>query len=79
MRALESQNLSLLHKVASLDAEGFLAEIREDDNRTRIDAVPAVYAMLTSLELRKGQLLKYNQAAEEGGQSCVTFASLSFE
>lgn len=76
---VESQNLALLETVAALDADGFLKQIQEDEDRTRIDAVPAIYTMLKSLDLREGRLLKYEQAADWSSQQCVTFASMAFE
>ncbi len=76
---VESQNLSLLEKVAALDADGFMKQIQEDEDRTRIDAVPAIYTMLKCLDLSEGRLLKYEQAADWSSQQCVTFVSMAFE
>lgn len=76
---VERQNLALLEKAAALDAEGFLQQIREEEDRTRIDAVPAIYAMLKSLSLQPGRLLKYDQSVDGAGQTGVTFASMAFE
>jgi len=79
LRVLEIQDRSLLARVAELDLEGFLEAIRENSDRTRIDAVPAICTMLRSLVLEKGNLLKYAQAVDPAGQSCVSFASMFFQ
>ena len=43
-----------------------------------LDTVLQAYQQESRVGIQRGELLKYSQAVEEDGSSCVSFASLAF-
>ena len=78
LRVLSQEDQEMLEYAEKMDGEGFFSSVARERDRRRICGLPAVYAMLKSLEAKKGKLLKYGQAFTPETQSVVSFASLAF-
>ena len=68
----------LLEAVCRCDCAGFFRHVAEQDDRGRICGLSPMYTMLQVANPACGELLKYDQAVEPDGTSCVSFASLAF-
>lgn len=77
-RGMKEEDLKVLEKVVSLDAEGFFGLLEKDKNRRRICGFPAIYVQLRIMEAFQGEILKYDQAATPDGQSVVSFSAVAF-
>jgi len=75
---MREEDLKVLEKVASLDAEGFFRLIEKDGNRRRICGFPAIYALLRTMNASRSEILKYDQGPTPDGQSVVSFAAMAF-
>lgn len=75
---LRGADLRLLEKVERLDAEAFVQEIVEENDRRRICGLSPIYALLRACGARQGKLLRYGQAPDPEGSQVVTFASMAF-
>jgi AmmeMemoRadiSam system protein B len=78
LRILTEEDRKMLGYVERVDGEGFFSSIMKERDRRRICGLPAIYAMLHSLDAKEGKLLKYGQAFTHETQSVVSFASLAF-
>jgi AmmeMemoRadiSam system protein B len=78
LRVLSQEDQEMLEYAEKMDGEGFFSSVARDRDRRRICGLPAIYAMLKTLEAKKGKLLKYGQAYTQETQSVVSFASLAF-
>ncbi len=78
LRILAEEDQEMLGYVESMDGEGFFSSILKERDRRRICGLPAIYAMLHSLDAKGGKLLKYGQALTQETRSVVSFASLAF-
>lgn len=78
LRILSQQDQEMLEYVERVDEEGFFSSVAREKDRRKICGLPAIYAMLKTLEPKEGKLLKYGQAFTPETQSAVTFASLAF-
>lgn len=78
LKLLESYDTSMLKTIQQGNAAPFFSAIAKEKNRTHIDAVAPVFAMLSVLDRPAGKLLAYRQAFEEPTQSAVSFASVAF-
>ncbi|MFB3886660.1 MAG: AmmeMemoRadiSam system protein B [Thermodesulfobacteriota bacterium] len=78
LRTLAEEDQEMLGYVERMDGEGFFSSISKEKDRRKICGLPAIYAMLQSLDAREGKLLKYGQAFTQETQSVVSFASLAF-
>jgi MEMO1 family protein len=68
----------LLAAACRADADGFFNHIAQQQDRHRICGLSPTYTMLQVMKPRRGELLRYDQAVELDGTSCVSFASLAF-
>ncbi len=68
----------LLAAACRADAEGFFKHIAREQDRHRICGLSPTYTMLQVMRPQRGELLRYDQAVELDGTSCVSFASLAF-
>jgi len=68
----------LLEAVCQCDSAGFFRHVAEREDRSRICGLSPTYTMLEVMAPSRGQLLKYDQALEPDGTSCVSFASVAF-
>ena len=78
LRILEGEDRDMLGYVERRDGEGFFQSILREKDRRKVCGLPAIYAMLHSLEAKEGRLLNYGQAYTPETQSVVSFASLAF-
>ncbi len=78
LRVLAQEDQEMLKYAEEMNGEGFFSSIAREKDRRRICGLPAIYAMLKTLEAKEGKLLKYDQAFTPETQSVVTFASLAF-
>jgi len=78
LKILRDNDQRMLEPVCNLDAEGFFSFLRGEEDRRRICGSSAIFTLLSLIESRGGELLKYGQSVEPGGQSVVTFASIAF-
>ncbi len=68
----------LLAAACRADADGFFNHIAREQDRNRICGLSPTYTMLQVMRPQRGELLRYDQAVELDGTSCVSFASLAF-
>jgi AmmeMemoRadiSam system protein B len=78
LRVLAEEDREMLGYVERMDGEGFFSSIMNERDRRRICGLPAIYAMMHSLDAKEGKLLQYGQAFTHQTQSVVSFASLAF-
>jgi len=78
---LEEQSvddLKLLDAACRVDAEAFFQHVAGQGDRNRICGLSPTYTLLAAARPARGEFLKYSQAVEPDGTSCVSFASLAF-
>jgi hypothetical protein len=68
----------LLQALCRYDAAAFFRHLAAQENRSRICGFSPTYTLLTVMEPAQGELLKYAQAVDPDGTSCVSFASMAF-
>ncbi len=68
----------LLAAACAPDAEAFFRQIAEREDRDRVCGLSPIYTMLAATQPQRGELLRYDQAVELDGTSCVSFASAAF-
>ena len=68
----------LLAAACSPDADAFFQQIASHQDRDRICGLSPNYTMLEVTRPNRGELLRYDQAVELDGTSCVSFASAAF-
>ncbi len=78
LQTLADEDRRMLEPVCNLDAEGFFAFLSQEKDRRKICGSSAIYTLLSLIESRSGELLKYDQSVEPNSQSVVTFASMAF-
>ena len=79
LKWVETEDHSLVSRVAALDAPGFFNEIAKDQDRRRICGFSPLYSLVHLLEGVQGKQLKYGQAFTPETGSAVTFTSMIFE
>ncbi len=60
------------------DADEFFRTVALTGNRMRICGLFPIYALLSILDGMKGKLLKYDQAVDDDGSQCVSYASVIY-
>lgn len=75
---IKEEDMEVLKKVASFDAEGFFRLLEKDRNGRRICGFPAIYVQLKTMEAFRGEILKYDQGPTPDGQSVVSFVAMAF-
>jgi AmmeMemoRadiSam system protein B len=75
---LESDDRTMLDAICSGSGEGFLDNLMRENNRRRICGFPCIYTMLSALDLKNGELLRYAQSAMDERNSTVSYASAAF-
>ncbi len=76
LNLIEADDMRMLDTVLAMDAKSFFSNIEADGNRRRICGLPPIYAMLSVMEAKTAQLLKYQQWPDPEG--AVTYASMAF-
>jgi len=78
LRRVESADRAMINTILSGEAETFVREILQDQDRRNVCGVPAIYALLRVLDPREGKLLRYEQAVDAATQSMVSFMAGAF-
>ena len=68
----------LIETACRCDAAGLFRHVAGQNDRRRICGLAPTYMMLQVADAACGELLRYDQAVEPDGTSCVSFASLAF-
>lgn len=68
----------LISRAEASDAAGWFRTAADVDDRWRVCGLAATYTLLHAIGPVKGELLRYDQAVDERGRSCVSFASMAF-
>ena len=76
--AQTASDLRLLDAACRADATALFDEIAREKDANRICGLSPTYTMLEVMQPRRGELLKYGQAVEPDGTSCVSFGSAAF-
>ncbi len=69
---------NLLVKACAGDAAGWFKHVAEQGDANRICGLAPMYTLLETVQPKRGELLKYDQAVAEDRSSCVSFASVAF-
>jgi AmmeMemoRadiSam system protein B len=78
---LESQSRNdhtLLDHACEGDAAAFFAHVAGESDGSRICGLSPTYTMMQAMGSTTGELLTYDQAVEDDGSACVSFASVAF-
>ncbi len=78
LKAQAEDDRRLLDAACRVDAEAFFGHIAAEGDRNRICGLSPTYTMLEVVKPKRGELLRYDQAVELDGTSCVSFASMAF-
>ena len=76
---LERFDQAMLDRVAANDPRGWFETAARVGNRWRVCGLAATYTMLHALGRVRGRVARYDQAIDDRGQCCVSFASTVFE
>jgi AmmeMemoRadiSam system protein B len=79
LKWVETEDQSLVSRLAALDAPGFFNEIAKDQDKRRICGFSPLYSLIHLLDGVEGKHLKYSQAFTPETASAVTFTSMIFE
>ena len=79
LKWVETEDQSLVSRLAALDAPGFFNEIAKDQDKRRICGFSPLYSLIHLLDGVEGKHLKYSQAFTPETGSAVTFTSMVFE
>ena len=69
---------ALLEAACRPDADAFFRHIVTGQDCSRVCGLAPTYTMLEVMQPTRGELLRYDQAVELDGTSCVSFASAAF-
>lgn len=75
---IEADDREMLKILEACDAPKFFRMIHEEQDARRVCGFAALYTMISSLNVKKGKLLYYDQNFEKDTNSVVSFASMSF-
>ena len=75
---LEGKDRATLETVSKGDAEAFYRDVAGDGNARNICGLSPIYFLLRCMEGLEGEILGYEQAAEEDGSQVVSFGALIF-
>ncbi len=69
--------LSIKHS-ENLDQEAFYRSVEEEKDKRKICGLSPIYALLSVINAKKGEMLDYGQALEKDTGSVVTYTSMGF-
>lgn len=75
---VERGDRTALKRLVEGDAIGFVGQVAEDGNVTRVCSAGCIFALATALSDAKAQLLGYHQAVDQSSQTGVTCAAVAF-
>lgn len=71
-------DLEMLARAEASDPAGWFRTAADVGDRWRVCGLAATYTLLHAIGPSRGELLRYDQAVDDGGRCCVTFASMAF-
>ncbi len=78
LSAQSDDDRALLDAACRADSAAFFDHVANQNDRSRICGLAPTYTMMEIMQPERGEFLKYDQAVEPDGTSCVSFASLAF-
>jgi MEMO1 family protein len=78
LKLQSESDLALLAAACRADSAQFFNQVAGEKDQNRICGLSPTYTMLEVMQPRRGELLRYGQAVEPDGTSCVSFGSLAF-
>ena len=75
---VRSSDVDLIDAASDGDPEKFFDVIVRDCDRNRVCGTSSIYTMLKVMDGQRGELLKYDQAADYESQQMVSFASMAW-
>lgn len=78
LSAQSADDCKLLEATCRCDPAAAFKHVADQDDRGRICGLSPIYTMLRVAEPLEGELLRYDQAVEPDGTSCVSFAAVAF-
>jgi len=78
LKAQWTDDQNLLAKACAGDAAGWFEHVAKQGDANRICGLAPMYTLLETVQPKRGELLKYDQAVAEDRTSCVSFASVAF-
>ena len=69
--------LSIKH-IEKLEQEAFYRSVEEEKDKRKICGLSPIYALLSVINAKKGEMLDYGQALEQDTGSVVTYTSMGF-
>jgi len=77
-KIFEETDRTMLEIILEGNAAKFFEFIAEEEDKRRVCGFPAIYTMLKAMDLKRGDLLHYDQSYEKATNSLVTFCSAKF-
>lgn len=78
LRLQRQDDLRLLKHASACDAQAWFSHVASQGDAHRICGLAPTYIFLEMVRPSRGELLRYDQAVEPDGTSCVSFASMAF-
>lgn len=75
---IRERDLSSLAFGEKMDAEGFYRSVEAEKDWRKVCGLSPIYALLSTMEAKKGVIFDYDQAVEPDTGSVVSFASMGF-
>ena len=75
---LARDDQKLLNRVCRGDADGMFRHVAAQGDANRICGLSPLYVLLEVIRPAVGEMLRYDQAVDPGGLSCVSYASAAF-
>ncbi len=79
LEELEQRDRATLEMISRGDPEAFYRDVAGDGNQRNVCGLSPLYFLLRCLQGRRGEILGYEQAAEEDGSQVVSFGALCFK
>jgi AmmeMemoRadiSam system protein B len=73
---IRNDDMQMLRFIESMDRNGFYRFIMKEKDRRNICGLPPIYALLSTIECDRAEIIKYSQAHHP--QATVTFSSIVF-
>jgi hypothetical protein len=73
---IQKDDLEMLRFVEEMDRDGFYRFIMEEKDRRNICGLPPIYTLLSAIECKSAEIIKYDQAHHP--HATVTFTSMAF-
>ena len=78
LRTQRQDDLRLLKHASAGDSQAWFDHVARQGDANRICGLSPTYVLLEAVRPSRGELLRYDQAVEPDGTSCVSFASMAF-